>query len=115
MDLAGHAKYLKTTVGGLVGHQPDYVMLVVDAAQAILEIETQGMILGRMSREHLGIALALELRVFVVITKAVSGNADLVMPQNTATHTPTPETPPAPAHTSHSLFRCVSSLCVPSP
>eukprot|EP00619_Florenciella_sp_RCC1007_P000338 CAMPEP_0205930446 /NCGR_PEP_ID=MMETSP1325-20131115/25893_1 /ASSEMBLY_ACC=CAM_ASM_000708 /TAXON_ID=236786 /ORGANISM="Florenciella sp., Strain RCC1007" /LENGTH=312 /DNA_ID=CAMNT_0053299823 /DNA_START=384 /DNA_END=1318 /DNA_ORIENTATION=+ len=31
LDLAGHPKYLKTTVEGLVGHAPDYVMLVVDA------------------------------------------------------------------------------------
>lgn len=28
MDLAGHEKYLKTTVFGITGHMPDYVMLM---------------------------------------------------------------------------------------
>ncbi|BFZ64351.1 hypothetical protein YB2330_005494 [Saitoella coloradoensis] len=59
IDLAGHEKYLKTTVFGMVGHLPDYCMLMVGANAGLVG----------MSKEHLGIALALNVPVFVVITK----------------------------------------------
>ena len=32
IDLAGHEKYLKTTVFGMTGHVPDFCMLMVSAA-----------------------------------------------------------------------------------
>lgn len=60
MDLCGHERYLKTTVFGLLGCFPDYVMLVIGANVGVIQ---------RMTREHLGIALALRLPVFVVLTK----------------------------------------------
>ncbi|MFX1513753.1 MAG: GTP-binding protein, partial [Promethearchaeota archaeon] len=59
LDLAGHERYLKTTIFGLTGLQPDYALLVVAANQGILP----------MTREHLGLALALRIPLFVVITK----------------------------------------------
>ncbi|KAJ2786617.1 hypothetical protein GGI15_001364 [Coemansia interrupta] len=59
LDLAGHEKYLKTTVFGMAGGAPDYVMLMVAANAG----------LTGMAREHLGLALALGIPVFVVITK----------------------------------------------
>ncbi|KAI3388982.1 hypothetical protein SNEBB_006639 [Seison nebaliae] len=59
IDLAGHEKYLKTTVFGLTSHQPDYCMLMIGANSGIIG----------MTKEHLGLALALRLRIFVVITK----------------------------------------------
>ncbi len=59
VDLAGHERYLKTTVFGLTGHEPDYAMLVVAANTGVQP----------MTREHLGIAFALKLPVFVVLTK----------------------------------------------
>lgn len=59
MDTAGHERYLKTTAFGLTGSSPDYAMLVVAADLGI----------GRVGKEHLGLALALKLPVFVVITK----------------------------------------------
>ena len=58
-DLAGHERYLKTTVFGLTAHAPDYCMLVIGANMGVL----------RMTKEHLAIALALKVPVFVVITK----------------------------------------------
>ena len=58
-DLAGHEKYLKTTVFGLCGYAPDYVMLMIGANAG----------LTGMSKEHLGIALALQVPIFVIITK----------------------------------------------
>uniref|UniRef100_A0A0G4FNL3 Tr-type G domain-containing protein n=1 Tax=Chromera velia CCMP2878 TaxID=1169474 RepID=A0A0G4FNL3_9ALVE len=59
MDLCGHERYLKTTIFGLVGLCPDYAMIVVGANMGV----------QRMTREHLGIALALKVPFFVVLTK----------------------------------------------
>lgn len=59
LDLCGHEKYLKTTMFGLVGLMPDYSMIVVGANMGV----------SRMTREHLGISLALGIPVFIVVTK----------------------------------------------
>ncbi|UZJ51073.1 hypothetical protein CBS101457_000393 [Exobasidium rhododendri] len=59
IDLAGHERYLKTTVGGLTGCLPDFVMLMVGANAGLIG----------MSKEHLGVALALSVPVLVCITK----------------------------------------------
>ncbi|GAA5967856.1 hypothetical protein JCM11641_005787 [Rhodosporidiobolus odoratus] len=58
-DLAGHERYLKTTLAGLTGTQPDLVMLIVGANAGLIG----------MSKEHLSVALALSLPVVVVVTK----------------------------------------------
>ncbi|KAF4035408.1 Elongation factor Tu GTP binding domain [Phytophthora infestans] len=58
-DLAGHKKYLKSTASGLAGQFPDYAMLVVDAVRGVRD----------MTREHLKIATALNVAIFVVVTK----------------------------------------------
>ncbi|KAI3645912.1 hypothetical protein MP228_008840 [Amoeboaphelidium protococcarum] len=59
IDLAGHERYLKTTVFGMTGCMPDYVMLMIGSNAGIIG----------MTKEHLGLALALNVPVFVVITK----------------------------------------------
>lgn len=59
IDLAGHEKYLKTTVFGLTGHAPQFALLMVGANMGVVG----------MTREHLGLALALNVPVFVVVTK----------------------------------------------
>ncbi|XP_033631063.1 GTP-binding protein 1-like [Asterias rubens] len=59
IDLAGHEKYLKTTVFGMTGHAPDFGMLMVGSNAGIIG----------MTKEHLGLALALSVPVFVVVTK----------------------------------------------
>ncbi|KJE94417.1 GTP binding protein 1 [Capsaspora owczarzaki ATCC 30864] len=59
IDLAGHERYLKTTVFGLTGHVPDFAMLMVGANAGLIG----------MSKEHLGLALALNVPVIVVVTK----------------------------------------------
>lgn len=59
IDLAGHEKYLKTTVFGMTGHAPDFCMLMIGANMGVVG----------MTKEHLGLALALNIPVFVVITK----------------------------------------------
>lgn len=59
MDLCGHEKYLKTTMFGLVGLDPDFSMIIVGANMGI----------SKMTKEHLGITLALKIPFFIVITK----------------------------------------------
>ncbi len=59
LDLAGHHKYLKTTVVGMMGHLPDVALLLVDATVGV----------QRMTREHLAIAMALGIPVTVVLNK----------------------------------------------
>jgi GTPase len=59
IDLAGHEKYLKTTVFGMTGHAPDFSMLMIGANAGVIG----------MTKEHLGLALALGVPVFVVVTK----------------------------------------------
>lgn len=59
IDLAGHEKYLKTTIFGMTGHSPDFTMLMIGANNGVVG----------MTKEHLGLALALNVPVFVVVTK----------------------------------------------
>jgi GTPase len=58
-DLAGHEKYLRTTVFGMLSGSPDYCLLMVAANNGLVG----------MSKEHLGIAVALNVPIMVVITK----------------------------------------------
>ena len=59
IDLAGHARYLKTTLFGMTGHHPDYAMLTVGANMGVVG----------MTKEHLGITLALRVPALFVVTK----------------------------------------------
>lgn len=42
IDLAGHQKYMKTTVFGLTAHRPDFAMLVVAANSGVGECAREG-------------------------------------------------------------------------
>ncbi|XP_028304011.1 GTP-binding protein 2-like isoform X3 [Gouania willdenowi] len=59
IDLAGHHKYLKTTIFGLTSYCPDFAMLVVSANKGI----------AGTTREHLGLAMALKVPIFIVVSK----------------------------------------------
>ncbi|AFA39614.1 GTPase [Pyrobaculum oguniense TE7] len=59
VDVGGHERYLRTALRGLFSSQPDYVMLVVAANSGV----------QKMTKEHLGIAVALGIPVFVVVTR----------------------------------------------
>lgn len=59
IDLAGHERYLKTTLHGLTGYLIDYAILIVSANSSV----------QRMTREHISIALALNIPFMVVVTK----------------------------------------------
>ncbi|KAG1737668.1 P-loop containing nucleoside triphosphate hydrolase protein [Suillus lakei] len=58
-DLAGHERYLKTTLYGLTSGAPSCVILMVGANAGLIG----------MSKEHLAIALALSVPIVVCITK----------------------------------------------
>lgn len=59
IDLAGHERYLKTTVAGLTGCFPDFAVVVVGANMGIL----------KMTKEHLGCVIALDIPLICVLTK----------------------------------------------
>ncbi|KAH9935288.1 GTP-binding protein 1 [Fomitopsis serialis] len=59
IDLAGHERYLKTTLYGLTSGAPSCVILIVGGNAGLIG----------MSKEHLAIALALSVPVVVCITK----------------------------------------------
>ena len=59
VDLAGHEKYFKTTAYGLTGHLPDYACVIVGANAGVIG----------MCKEHFGVAMALKIPAFFVITK----------------------------------------------
>jgi GTPase len=70
IDLAGHRKYLRTTVLGLTGYSPHHVMLVVSGSAGIVG----------MTHEHLALAIALDVPFFITITKTdVKSPADTLM------------------------------------
>lgn len=60
VDTVGHEPWLRTTIRGLLGQEIDYGFLVVAADDGLTHV----------SREHLGIMLAMGLPVVVCITKA---------------------------------------------
>lgn len=64
LDLAGHRKYLRTTVGAVSGYRPHHAMLVVSGQAGVVG----------MTREHVAIAGALEVPMFIVITKTDLGS-----------------------------------------
>jgi len=59
IDLAGHSKYLKTTLHGLIGRRPDHCIVCVSA--------TTG--LNNITAEHLGVCMYLNVPLVIVITK----------------------------------------------
>jgi GTPase len=58
-DLAGHEKYLRTTIYGLSSSLPDYCILVVNGNQGI----------SLMTREHMNICIVLKIPFIIVVTK----------------------------------------------
>lgn len=60
VDTVGHEPWLRTTIRGLVGQKLDYGLLTIAADDGITSI----------TKEHLGILLAMNLPVIIAITKA---------------------------------------------
>lgn len=58
MDLAGHEKYLKTTIHGLSSNHPDYALILVE-----------GKGVKGMTREHIMLALSFDIPFVILVTK----------------------------------------------
>lgn len=58
-DLAGHEKYLKTTILGLASSFPDVCFIIVGANMGI----------SRMTREHIFLCITLKIPFIIIITK----------------------------------------------
>ncbi|BES97818.1 unnamed protein product [Nesidiocoris tenuis] len=74
LDLAGHRKYLRTTVQAISGYRPHQAMLVVSSQSGVVG----------MTREHVAIASALDVPMFVVITKTDLGRTQSTVEQLSA-------------------------------
>ena len=59
IDLAGHEKYLKTTISGITGLFVDYGLVLVAANMGIT----------KMTKEHIGLLLFLKVPIIILITK----------------------------------------------
>jgi GTPase len=59
IDLAGHEKYLKTTITGLNGFNINYAMITIGSDRGIIG----------MTKEHIALAVSLTIPIFIVITK----------------------------------------------
>lgn len=59
VDLAGHEKYLRTTISGINRCSIDYAMIIVGANMGVL----------RMTIEHLTLCLSMNIPTIIVITK----------------------------------------------
>ncbi|MEA1994414.1 MAG: GTP-binding protein [Euryarchaeota archaeon] len=59
VDCPGHAPWLRTTIRGMLGQKVDYAFLVIDVSDGITLI----------TKEHMGIAMAMELPIIVALTK----------------------------------------------
>jgi len=59
VDTVGHEPWLRTTIRGIVGQKLDFGLLVVAANEGVTKV----------TKEHLGILLAMELPIIVAITK----------------------------------------------
>jgi GTPase len=59
IDLAGHEKYLKTTLYGITGLFIDYGVVIIGSNMGV----------SKMTKEHLGILLYLKVPIIVILTK----------------------------------------------
>lgn len=59
VDLAGHERYLKTTISGMTGSRPDYAVIIVGSNRGVL----------KMTKEHIGVAISLNIPFACIMTK----------------------------------------------
>lgn len=58
-DLAGHEKYLRTTIYGLSSLCPDYCLIMIGANMGV----------NHMTREHIGLCINLKIPFIILVTK----------------------------------------------
>ena len=70
MDLAGHEKYLRTTVAGISQGMADYALVLVDGSKALNK--------NHMTLHHLRLCAAMNIPVIVVLTKVDRAPPDVL-------------------------------------
>lgn len=65
VDTVGHEPWLRTTIRGIVGQKLDYGVLTIACDDGITHV----------TKEHLGILLAMDLPVIIALTKADTGRS----------------------------------------
>ena len=68
-DLAGHEKYLKTTIGGIKRCFIEYAALVIAANKGIPIVDGKGTKHMNMTKEHISIINSINLPAFIILTK----------------------------------------------
>lgn len=58
-DMAGHERYLKTTIYGLTSMFPDYVLCMVGANMGV----------NHMTKEHMSLCLTLRIPFIIIVSK----------------------------------------------
>lgn len=58
-DMAGHERYLRTTIYGLTSMHPDYCFVVIGG----------NMGMNHMTREHIALCISLQIPIIIIITK----------------------------------------------
>ena len=58
-DLAGHEKYLRTTIFGISSTKPDYAIIIIGGNMGIT----------KMTKEHMGICVLLDIPFIIIMTK----------------------------------------------
>jgi len=61
IDLAGHLKYLNTTVRGVCGHFPDHALIIIDAAKTNA--------ITPMTKEHIALGYLQRIPMSIIFTK----------------------------------------------
>ena len=59
IDLAGHQKYLRTTLRGIIGYSPHYLLFVMSGVSGFTNL----------TKEYLALAISLQIPMIIVITK----------------------------------------------
>lgn len=68
LDLAGHDKYFRNTLFGLVSRSPECCILTIAPSMQSIDVHTMQSHL-KITTEHLGVLLALQHPIVIVITK----------------------------------------------
>lgn len=58
-DLAGHEKYLRTTIFGISSTKPDYALIIIGSNMGIT----------KMTKEHMGVCVLLDIPFIILMTK----------------------------------------------
>lgn len=70
IDLPGHNKYFRTTLRGVMEHNPSYAIVIISAHKGIEEsIKTKGYIIPNMTKIHFQVCAFLRIPMLVVISK----------------------------------------------